>query len=70
MTYDEQETWAHVMYRMDNEGIEYCFKKFSSFEEVEDEKFHQIRQELINKIDEMRQYVQSKLDEDVDEDFE
>ena len=70
MTYDEQEEFRMVQYRMDNEGFEYCFLSYSSFPEVKDEKFHQLRKELIEKIKEMRQYVEDKCDEEIDYDDE
>jgi hypothetical protein len=66
MTYDEQEEFRMVEYRMDNEGFEYCFLRYSDFSEVKDEKFHQLRKELISKIKEMRQYVEDKCNEEID----
>jgi hypothetical protein len=68
MTYEEQENWSNVRYRMDNEGLEYCFKHYSSFEEIKDDEFHQLREELINKIDEIRNYVDEKLNQEIDDD--
>ena len=68
MTYEEQENWSNVRYRMDNEGLEYCFKHYSRFEEIKDDKFHQLREELINKIDEIRGYVDEKLNQEIDDD--
>lgn len=62
MSVEELEDWQMVRYRMDNEGIEYCFKHYSRFEEIKDEKFHQLREELINKMDEIRQYVNDKIE--------
>jgi hypothetical protein len=70
MTYDEQEEFRMVQYRMDNEGFEYCFLSYSSFPEVKDEKFHLLRKELIEKIKEMRQYVEDKCNEEIDYDDE
>lgn len=62
MTEEEYENWQMVRYRMDNEGLEYCFKHYSSFEEIEDEKFHKLRNELLEKMKEIRVYVEEKLD--------
>lgn len=61
MNKEEFDNWKAVNYRMDDEGIEYCFKHYSRFEEINDEKFHQLREELISKMDEIRQYVNDKL---------
>lgn len=62
MTEEEYENWQMVRYRMDNEGLEYCFKHYSSFEEIEDEKFHKLRNELLEKMKGIREYVEEKLD--------
>lgn len=62
MNKEEFDNWKAVNYRMDDEGIEYCFKHYSRFEEINDEKFHQLREELISKMDEIRQYVNDKLE--------
>ena len=59
---EEHENWEMVRYRMDNEGLEYCFKHYSSFEEIEDEEFHKLRNELLEKMKEIREYVEEKLD--------
>lgn len=62
MTEEEYENWQMVRYRMDDEGLEYCFKHYSTFEEIEDEKFHKLRKELLEKMEEIRKYVKEKLD--------
>ena len=41
--YEQLENFEMVRYRMDAEGFDYCFRHYSSFEEVEDEKFHSLR---------------------------
>ena len=43
MTLEELEDWQMVQYRMGNEGIDYCFEHYSSFEEIKDEEFHKLR---------------------------
>ena len=62
MTEEEYENWEMVRYRMDSEGMEYCFKSYSSFEEIEDEDFHKLRKELLEKMREMRTFVTEKLE--------
>tara|TARA_R110000868_G_scaffold261356_1_gene519473 strand:- start:159 stop:365 length:207 start_codon:yes stop_codon:yes gene_type:complete len=62
MTEEEYENWEMVRYRMDSEGMEYCFKSYSSFEEIEDEDFHKLRKELLEKMREMRTFVTKKLE--------
>ena len=60
-SYEELEDWQMVRYRMDNEGIDYCFKHYSSFEEIKDEKFHELRNKFIESLDEIEKYVDEKI---------
>lgn len=59
----EAENWSNVHYRMENEGFHYCFKHYSSFEEIEDEKFHQLRKQYLEIALELEQYVKNKNNE-------
>jgi len=68
MTYEEQDEWNMVRYRMDNEGIDYCFKHYSSFEEIKDEKFHELRLQFLKSLKEIQNYVNEKCQEEVEED--
>jgi hypothetical protein len=52
---------------MGNEGFDYCFKHYSSFEEVEDEKFHSLRESYIKISEELEEYVKSKINQIQDE---
>ena len=61
--YEEVEIFESVRYRMDNEGIDYCFKHYSSFEEIKDEKFHELRNKFITSLDEIEKYVDEKITE-------
>ena len=60
---DELDTWERVRYRMGDEGIEYCFRHYSSFQEIKDEEFHSKRRKLLNLMVEMEQYVADKITE-------
>jgi hypothetical protein len=56
---------------MDNEGIDYCFEHYSSFEEIEDEEFHKLRLEFLESMKKIREYVKDKIgnyEEDYDND--
>jgi hypothetical protein len=71
MTEEEFENWQAVSYRMDNEGIDYCFEHYSSFEEIKDEEFHKLRLEFLNSMKKIREYVKDKIgnyEEDYDND--
>lgn len=67
MTYDEQEKWENVKYRMREEGFHYCFKHYSSFNEIDDEKFHELRKSYLKISSEIEKYVDEKLSEDLEE---
>jgi hypothetical protein len=62
MTEEEYVKWEMVRYRMDSEGMEYCFKSYSSFEEIEDEEFHKLRKELLESMGKIRTFVKEKLE--------
>lgn len=62
MTEEEFENWQAVSYRMDNEGIDYCFEHYSSFEEIKDEEFHKLRLEFLDSMKKIREYVKDKID--------
>ena len=61
--YEELENFENVRYRMKNEGIDYCFKHYSNFEEIKDEKFHELRNKFLISIDEIQNYVDGKINE-------
>ena len=63
MTEEEFEDFVAVEYRMDNEGIDYCFEHYSSFEEIKDEEFHRLRNNFLTSMKEIRNYVETKIKE-------
>jgi hypothetical protein len=69
MTEEELEDWQMVQYRMDNEGIDYCFEHYSSFEEIKDEEFHKLRLEFLESMKKIRDYVKDKI-ESYEEDYD
>jgi hypothetical protein len=58
---DQLEHWLNVNYRMDNEGFEYCFKHYSSFSEIKDEEFHNLRLSMLSQMGNMRKLVSDKI---------
>ena len=60
---DELDNWERVHYRMGDEGIEYCFRHYSSFQEIKDQEFHSKRRKLLNLMLEMEQYIADKITE-------
>lgn len=55
------EEFQNVRYRMDNEGFHYCFESYSSFDELEDDKFHKLREEYHRVSEELENYVEKKI---------
>ena len=60
---EQLDNWKEVKYRMENEGIEYCFKHYSHFEEIKDEEFHDKRKKLISLMEEMEEYIEFNISE-------
>jgi hypothetical protein len=65
--YEQLENFQYVRAKMRDEGFDYCFRHYSSFEEVEDEKFHSLRESYIKISEELEEYVKSKIIEIQDE---
>ena len=63
MTEDELEYWHSVQYRMEEEGIDYCFEHYSHWDEIKDEEFHRLRMGFLQYMKEIREYVDKKVDE-------
>lgn len=63
MNHEELEDWEMVLYRMGAEGFHYCFRSYSSFEEIKDEKFHELRKTYLSISSQLEEYVKSKVEE-------
>lgn len=48
------------------EGFDYAFRSYSSFKEVRDEKFHQLRQAYVQAANELEKYIQDNCSEERD----
>jgi len=59
----ELDHWEVVRWKMEDEGMEYCFRHYSSFPEVKDEEFHSKREKLVALMNELEQYVEDKITE-------
>jgi hypothetical protein len=59
---EDLENFKAVQYRMGDEGMDYCFEHYSSFEEIEDEEFHKLRNELLESMKKIRSYVENKIE--------
>lgn len=56
------DNFRSVQYRMGNEGMDYCFEQYSSFEEIEDEEFHKLRLEYLESTKKLKSYVENKIE--------
>jgi len=63
---DELDKWEDVQYRMREEDIEYCFRYYSDFSEIEDEEFHLKREKLLEAMADMENFVQQRITETED----
>ena len=68
MTDKELENWEYVQYRIEEEGLHYCFKHYSNFEEIKDEEFHRLRLNYLESAKLLEEYVNNKCEEEIYED--
>ena len=61
--HEELDNWENVRYRMKHEGIEYCFRHYSDFREIEDQAFHLLRMLLVESMEKMEKLVHNRIDE-------
>ena len=61
--YDDLENFQMVQYRMIAEGFHYYFKHYSTFEEIEDEKFHELRKQYLESAKQLKDYINLKVEE-------
>lgn len=54
------EDWTRLRYRIDEEGLEYCFNGYSNWEEIKDKEFHKLKTKCLKAIEELRTYVDKK----------
>ena len=66
------EDWEMVRYRMEAEGFHYCFHSYSGFEEIKDERFHELRKAYLSISSDLEKYINDKVEEGQSEidDFE
>lgn len=65
MTSEEKEEWEYVYYKMIDEGFHYCFKHYSSFEDIKDEEFHRLRTNYLKSANDLEEYIKNKYNEEV-----
>ena len=60
--YQELDDLTYLSVKMRDEGFDYCFRHYSSFEEIKDEKFHELRLKYIQIAEELEKYVQTQYE--------
>jgi hypothetical protein len=62
MNLEELENWQFLKAKMRDEGFHYCFKYYSRFEEIKDERFHELRLSYLKAAKELDDYILKKLE--------
>lgn len=57
------EDFADLRSRMNQEGFHYCFKHYSSFNEIEDQEFHKLRKAYLSAAEKLEKYIADKAEE-------
>ena len=65
--HQELEDLTYLNAKMRDEGFDYCFRHYSSFEEIKDEKFHELRLKYIQIAEELENYVETQYELKQDE---
>ena len=66
MNIEEFENWQYVFSKMRDEGFHYCFKHYSRFEEIKDEKFHELRLKYLESANNLESYILENLEDEID----
>ena len=65
--HQELDDLIYLNAKMRDEGFHYCFRHYSSFEEIKDEKFHELRLKYIQIAEELENYVETQYELKQDE---
>jgi hypothetical protein len=60
---EELENLENVSVRMRQEGFDYCFRHYSNFSEVKDERFHILREAYKRAAEDLENHVHSRISE-------
>ena len=77
MTAEERDNWELLNFKMDSEGFDYCFRKYSSGSETEkmrkidikDETLHQLIDQYVEMAEKLENYINKKFQEAIDSDY-
>lgn len=57
----QKDNWRALNFRMNDEGLHYCFKHYSHWTEVEDDEFHRLRQNYLKSSEDLEEYIKNKM---------
>jgi len=59
---DDVDTMNFVVYKMDYEGMDYCFRTCHDFREVQNAEFHRLRKAYCEAAEALERYVKANAD--------
>lgn len=63
---DDRISWKFLNSKMNSEGFHYCFKHYSNFNEIKDDKFHRLRKTYLDSANKLEQYIKDKYNKSND----
>lgn len=63
-----KEDFRYVQCKISDEGFHYCFESYSNFEDIKDEKFHQLRLAYLKSAKELENYIDKMAKKEAEED--
>lgn len=63
MNKDLLEQFKYIQDKISDEGFDYCFRSYSAFDHLKDEKFHSLRESYVKIANELEEYIDSKTNE-------
>jgi len=58
------EQFRYVKDKINGEGFHYCFVNYSSFSEIKDKKFHELREKYIEASKDLERYIDKTINEE------
>lgn len=63
---EDLDNLTYLKSKIKNEGFHYCFKHYSSFEEIQDPEFHKLRKKYLKVADQLENLINLKYDQLID----
>ena len=59
----DPEDWGVLYYKMDDEGFDYCFRGYSTWNEIKDFEFQKLRVQYVKAANKLENYIKEKYEE-------